>query len=325
MLANAGVEVLPVDADHVELRSTAGRAVFRVQRLERPLKPSTIGPAPTNSSLLAIPRATPAAMAEARRLRWSVVTDDGSVAVRFPRNRWIRIDAALVQPATSRNRGPARWGLLTVVRRLLEQAPTTQTELASRSQLSQARVSQLLKPLAAQGLVEKTTHGWIASDWDGLCDWWLAQYRGPGGIATYWYALDDVPAQAAKAAHLHGAVGRAAISGDVAADFIAPWRRPVRAVVYAERAIDLSREGWTPADATAATLELVNPKDPGVWPDEPVAGGEAYAAMPLADPLQVLWDVLNSRGSDAPEAAARLRTVVRQRQGKPDKIVGLVG
>src|SRR5256885_8749617 len=97
VLADAGVEVLPADADHIELRSTAGHALFRVRRTARPLKPSAIGPAPTRTSLLVAPRATRAAVAAAERQHWSVVTDAGAVAVRFPRNRWVRRDAAQSQ------------------------------------------------------------------------------------------------------------------------------------------------------------------------------------------------------------------------------------
>ena len=315
VLADAGVEVLPTDADHVELRSPAGHATFRVRRTDRPLKPSAIGPAPTRASLLVAPRATAAALTEAQRQRWSVVTDAGAVAVRFPRDRWVRRVPAPSQPPAGQPRGPAPWGLLTVVRRLLEAAPTTQAELARRSRLSQPRVSQLLKPLTAQRLVQRTTDGWTPGDWDRLCDWWLAHYRGPGGVATYWYALDDVPAQAAKAAQLHASAGRVAISGDAAADLVAPWRRPVQAVVYAERAVDLGRAGWTGTDSAAATLVLVNPKDPGVWPVEPPAAADGDVALPVADPVQVLWDLTRAPGPDAPDAAARWRTMLRDRGG----------
>lgn len=314
VLADVGVEVLPADADHVELRSAAGHAVFRVRRTDRPLKPSAIGAAPTRASLLVAPRATRAAVAAAERQHWSVVTDAGAVAIRFPGNRWVRRDAAAAQPAvTGRSRGPAPWGLLTVVRRLLEGAPLTQVDLARRSQLGQSRVSQLLKPLAAQRLVRRTPRGWTPDDWDRLCDWWLATYRGPGGVTTYWYSLDDVPAQAAKAVQVQAPTGRVAVSGDAAADLVAPWRRPVQAVVYAERATDLSRAGWTSTDAATATLLLVNPKDPGVWPVEPLAGEHVTAALPLADPVQVLWDLTRAPGSDAGEAAARWRALLADR------------
>lgn len=314
VLADAGVEVLPADADHVELRSSAGRAVFQVRRLDRPLKPSAIGPAPTRTSLLVAPRATRAAAAAAERQHWSVVTDAGTVAIRFPRNRWIRRDAAAAQPpAVGRSRGPAPWGQLTVVRRLLEYAPLTQVELARTSQLGQSRVSQLLKPLAAQRLVERTGRGWAPADWDRLCDWWLAHYRGPGGVTTYWYSLDAVPAQAANAVQVQPSTARVAVSGDAAADLVAPWRRPVQAVVYTERATDLSRSGWTPTDAAGATLLLVNPKDPGVWPVQPLAGEDVIAELPLADPVQVLWDLTHAPGPDGGEAAARWRDLLRTR------------
>jgi hypothetical protein len=315
VLADAGVEVLPADADHVELRSTAGHARFRVRRLDRPLKPSAIGPAPSRTSLLVAPRATRTAIAAAERQHWSVVTDAGAVAIRFPGNRWVRRDAASAHPppAAGQSRGPAPWGLLTVVRRLLERAPLTQVELARQSELGQSRVSQLLKPLAEQRLVRRSSRGWAPEDWDRLCDWWLGRYRGPEGVTTCWYSLDDVPAQAAKAVQVLASTGRVAVSGDAAADLIAPWRRPVQAVVYAERASDLSGAGWTATDASAATLLLVNPKDPGVWPAERLAGEYGNTPLPLADPVQVLWDLAHASGPDAGEAAARWREMLHDR------------
>jgi hypothetical protein len=161
--------------------------------------------------------------------------------------------------------------------------------------------------------VERTVHGWTPTEWDRLCDWWLAHYRGPGGVTTYWYSLEAVAAQAMNAVRLQPSTARVALSGDAAADLVAPWRRPVQAVVYLERAIDLSRAGWTSSDASAATLLLVNPKDPGVWPVQPMEGEDVIPALPLADPVQVLWDLTRAPGPDAGEAASRWRALLRDR------------
>ena len=49
--------------------------------------------------------------------------------------------------------------------------------------------------------------------------------------------------------------GTVAVSGDVAADLIAPWRSPYRAVLYARAGLDLTPAGLTPAGEDDATLE----------------------------------------------------------------------
>jgi DNA-binding Lrp family transcriptional regulator len=312
-LGEAGVAVTPIDADHVELRSSAGRARYVVRRLGHAPPPSKISHPPKPRALLAVPKITRQGLDAATRAGWSVVTDDGTVAIRFPRDRWVRRntnDDAL-RAAISGKRGPDPWGSLTVVRRLLEKAPAKQADLAKMSSINQSRVSQILKPLTSRGLVRRTTAGWEPSDWARLCDWWLATYRGPGGVATHWYSLDDAPTQAVKAVESLSEHGRVGVSGDVAADLIAPWRRPVQAVVYAEQATDLSRNGWTATDSDTATLIVVNPKDPGVWPVEPLAGEHVNTVVPLVDPLQVLWDLTLAPGPDAPEAAARWRDLLR--------------
>ena len=106
--------------------------------------------------------------------------------------------------------------------------------------------------------------------------------------------------------------GRIATSGDVAADLIAPRRSPRRAIIYAETGMDLTTAGLTPANEEEATLELIVPKDPGVWPAP--AAEKTPGSMPLADPLQTLWDVARAPGPDADEAAQHLRKVLRDRR-----------
>jgi hypothetical protein len=73
--------------------------------------------------------------------------------------------------------------------------------------------------------------------------------------------------------------------------------------------VNLADAGFVPAGDEEATLELTVPRDPGVWP----ASGQSASGLPLADPLQILWDVLRSPGPDNEEAAQRVWNTLRQR------------
>jgi hypothetical protein len=151
-------------------------------------------------------------------------------------------------------------------------------------------------------------------DWDALCDWWLANYPGPGGVTTWWSGLDAPLVQAAATVRSLGAEARPVLSGDVAADLLAPWRRPALAVVYARSGADLADAGLTPVPSSeGATLTLVVPEDPSVWPTEPVTREWDGAQLAVADALQVLYDLQGSPGPDAAEAAARWRAQLRDR------------
>jgi hypothetical protein len=108
----------------------------------------------------------------------------------------------------------------------------------------------------------------------------------------------------------------AAVSGDVAADLLAPWRRPDRAVVYADpsgRPVhdELTAAALTPSGAGEATLELIVPADPGVWPAPGTTA--AAAVLPLADPIQLLWNVARAPGADVDQAVAAMRPVLKDR------------
>lgn len=319
-MIDSGVEVMPVDAQHVRLRRDRWIVEMRVHSSRRALNPSDVAALAyrhRGPSLLIVPAATAAARRAAERAGWSWLVADGrrvhGMLHLGPDPIEIGGDLATGSKRPGRARsGRLPWGSLTLVRRLLEQPAATQKVLAAWAHVSQPRVSQALADLAARSLVERTEAGWTVRDFDRLTRLWLDTYPGPGGISTYWYGLDPVRDQAQAAIHLLAEQTRgrpepvAVVSGDVAADLIAPWRNPVRAVVYARTGADLSEVGLTPAGLAEATLELIVPQDPGVWPLQQDDG-----PMPIADPVQVLWDVRRSPGTDSGEAATRLWKALR--------------
>lgn len=302
-------------------------------------------------ALVVVPTATPAARDAAARLGWSLIaanprSPQGPQGQVLLPGRSVSIGAARRDPdATPELRarpGRVPWGTLTVLRRLAEGTEGTQAQLAELAGVTQARVSQVLKELITTGLVSRSQGQgprYAVLDWDGVLRRWLAHYPGPGGISTYWYGLDG-PVEQAKAvvAFLRQEAVRppteglrssrdavpparrqsldpvAVVSGDVAADQVAPWRRPQRAMVYAHRGADLAGLGLTPTSERDATLVLTVPRDPGVWParaDADVWSWPETPDLPLADPLQILWDVRRSPGPDRDQAADRLLAALR--------------
>jgi hypothetical protein len=329
VLTDAGVEMVPVDSQHVELRHGRRRVRMVLCASARPLRPGAVvamAGRQAGPGLLVLPAATAESRRAAERAGWSwLVLEPGreSGVLRLGNER---VQLGRPDPDQDRPRGtPGRvpWGWLTLVRHLLGQPPATQRVLADWTHVSQPRVSQILTALAGRRLVRRTGAGWMVRDFDQLLREWLDRYPGHGGISTHWYGLDSPRQQAQAAIHRlatdPGVRERcstapfAVLSGDLAADIIAPWRSPARAVVYARTGVDLAEAGLTPAGEEEATLELIVPADPGVWPLASTQfAPSADSSMPVADPLQVLWDVQRAPGPDSGEAAAKLWERLRE-------------
>jgi hypothetical protein len=289
-----------VDADHVRLRCGDQSQAVLLRRLSV-LTPSRVPEALGEPGLLVAPRATRRAVGVAVGRGWGVATDDGQYAVKVGRRSLL--SQPMAKERARRHPGPPSWGLLTVARRLLELAPATGLELAAASGVSQSRVSRVLAKLSARALVERGSEGYRPVDRRRLVDWWLANYPGAGGAVSYWACADSVAEQTREAVSALAAAGRVAVSGDPAADRLAPWRIPTFAVVYAERGVPLDNCGFVlVASREEATLALCAPADPGLWlPSDWTVNG-----IPLADPLQIVYDVANGPEPDRAEAATRL-------------------
>ncbi|GAA4570086.1 hypothetical protein GCM10023176_27960 [Micromonospora coerulea] len=319
-LVDAGLTVIPLDAEHVELQRGAAQAVLRVVSSSAVLNPSDIASLRTQHQqpvLLIVPSATPAVRAAVEAGGWSWLVDTGRQVsgLLSMAGHQLPIGSGDAEAPSRRTRpGRVPWGTFTLLRRLAEHPWATQQQLAALAGVSQPRVSQALAALADQGLVHHTPAGWDVTDIDAAFQWWLHAYPGPGGLRTLWYDLEPPVKQAETVIGLlrSGDRGRTAVSGDVAADLIAPWRSPRRAIVYAQAGLDLTSAGLTPANEDDATLELIVPKDPGVWPC-PTAGAQPDS-MPLADPLQVMWDMSRTPGADTDEAVRRLQRALRDRR-----------
>lgn len=341
-LLEAGIVVRPVGPARMSINRSddAGAPlVAAVKPRSAPLSPSHVrhlahGAPGRGELLLVVPAASDAALDAARAAGVSVLVAGAGRHARTSGHVVLRTEIVHLEdtetvttPSLPPPRpGPPPWGRLTVVRHLLTGAVAGQRELADRAAVSQGRVSQVLSPLVDAGLVRRvTTNGqtsWVAAGWDALADWWLAAYPGPGGLSTHWYGMASVREQAQAAGNALAAGGLpVAVSGDVAADVLAPWRRPARAVLYADvrghpDAANLTRSGLVPSGAEEATLELLVPADSGLWAPP---SGQTSGQVPLADGMQVLWDVRRAPGSDVDEAVAVLHQALRARAAEVEQ------
>ena len=89
-----------------------------------------------------------------------------------------------------------------------------------------------------------------------------------------------------------------------------PWRHPTLAVVYASGALDLSDAGFVQAEGRPDASVIVRwttdrtllaPAPP--WP-------RVVDDIPLTDPTQQWWDLIDLGGEDRREAADRLRAAI---------------
>lgn len=181
------------------------------------------------------------------------------------------------------------------------------------------------------------TRRWVPVDPLALARWWLRTYPGPGGVTTFWYGLDSPSDQTLAVLEALRSSYRVLVSGDAAVDQLAPWRRPARSRLYLgsspvdtrdgargetpgesdgnhsgvlNSGIDLGSLGLVASGAEEATLELVLPADPGLWSsagsqDADPADTLADLRLPLADLLQVAWDLQHAPGPDQDQALER--------------------
>ncbi|MEO6157649.1 MAG: hypothetical protein ABIQ39_08450 [Ilumatobacteraceae bacterium] len=128
---------------------------------------------------------------------------------------------------------------------------------------------------------------------------------------SFWYSTRPPTEQAARVVNLaRGKGASVAVSADLAPDLLVPWRHPTLAIVYASAALTMSDAGFVQAEGRAdasiilrwtADRTLLTPSRP--WP--PMVNG-----IPITDPVQQWWDLMELGGEDRRQAADRLRQAI---------------
>jgi len=210
-----------------------------------------------------------------------------------------------------------RWGAGTAsVVRLLVAAdePLSGVAIASIVGVTQPRASQVLKQLAEHDAVVATPDGY-RGERGTLLDLYRARTRPHlEEPESYWYSTRPLTEQARR---VHALASdertRIALSADLAPDLLAPWRHPTVVIAYVSDPLPADRAGLVPAEGRAdASLILRWTDDPGLLsPTSPWRG--EVDGLPIADPCQQWWDLLDLGGEDRAEAADRLRTAILTR------------
>jgi hypothetical protein len=250
---------------------------------------------------------------------WSWADTQGNFDLRAP-GLVARQRRAATAPASKQRSLPRGSGSYAVIRALVgfsgvEDKEPGATALAAQVGISQPRVSQVLHQLHDLKLVDISGHGRWKPYREALLDRFLAEYPGPGGSEQYHYTLDtpvDVAVHAGRASTRGQPI---AVSADVGPDLIVPWRRPSLVILYVRNAIDPSRFGLTDAQGRHdANVIIRTPEDRSVFPVPALAGEVQGNEVPLADPLQQIWDLQDLGGADRIEAAGRLREWLLERR-----------
>jgi len=182
------------------------------------------------------------------------------------------------------------------------------TSLANRAEVSQPRASQVLRHLHGLGLVDSAGRGRWQPRREDLLDRFLTEYEGPGGSEQHFYSLDPLAEVAGRLARTPAGEHDLAVSADVGPDLIRPWRRPSTLIVYTNRSLDADVLRSVEATGkTDANVIVRMPTDQSVFPRQQIAGDFKGASIPLADPVQMIWDLQDLGGADRAEAAGKLR------------------
>lgn len=243
---------------------------------------------------------------------WSWADSRGNFQLHAPGIRLRNRVAPNASPHRRRSSLPHGAGALTIIRFLIREANEWTafgpSHLANIAGVKQPRASQVLASLAASDLVERVSEGWRA-DREALLDAFVNQYRGPGGSELPLYSLDPPSETAMRMVEkLHSMDARVAISADVGPDLIAPWRSPSVVIVYTDD--DTRADEFELARAqrrSDANVLLRVPDDTSVFRPHPLEAEMQGQPLPLADEIQMIWDLHDLGGDDRIEAAGEMR------------------
>lgn len=236
---------------------------------------------------------------------WCWADSVGNADLRAPGLRIQRRTAARLEiSATSRL--PSGTGSLSIIRLLITTGECPgPTRLAQAVGLTQPRASQVLDQLTRSGLVDREGRTMWTVHREALLDAFVSHYRGPGGSEQHFYTVGSLEDAFTELAEAHGRTRGepVSLSGDLAADRIAPWRRPETLLVYTPSPLPADEISLVDAlGPDDANVIIRNPADRSLFGVDPIGSG----LLRLVDPTQIIWDLLNQGGSDRQEAADKV-------------------
>lgn len=241
---------------------------------------------------------------------WSWADSLGDFDLRAP-GLVLRQRRSVKPPRPERTTLPRGSGSFAIMRALIrfgegEEEEAGATALANQAGVSQPRASQVLRQLSEQHLVERVEHGRWWPRRAELLDRFLAEYPGPGGSEQFFYTLDSPAKVAIDAARSLGE--EIAVSADVGPDLLVAWRRPSVVILYARRLVDPESLGLVEAQGRHdANVVIRMPADRSVFGVPALVADVHSVEVGLAEPSQMIWDLLELGGADRAEAAGRLR------------------
>lgn len=309
LLTANGVDLRAVDAGSVALN---GLDPMRVMHLARPLRRRDLDRvlAARSPGLLVASSISGGCRRDLEAAGWSWIDEDAEVGV-VAQLDGLALDDVRVTPAQNSelSEWPRGVSAFAIVRSLLlSHGPSRQSDLASATGFSQPLVSRTLNRLCDDDLVVRSDSGWAARDWSRLARWWVARYRGPGGVrlrfATAvepWAAVDQI-LEAAKSANVE-----VAFSGAIAADATAPWTEPSSVVCYADGHLALDETALVESADPQAGVQIIVPADDSVWSStSEVTMALRTDSVPVTDPLQTAWHIFTENGRSAEEQVSRV-------------------
>jgi len=215
-----------------------------------------------------------------------------------------------------------RWGKgsASIVRLLVaSEVPLTQVAMADAVGVSQPRASQVMKQLTELRAVRATPAGFVGRR-ARLLDLYLDRAR-PSRVEpdSYWYSTRSIVEQTHRIVDAASSEqAQVAFSADIGPDLLVPWRHPTAVVVYTDSRLALETAGLVRAEGRADASTIVLRTDdrtllvpPPFWP-------RAVDGVPLVDPVQQWWDLIDLGGDDRREAADRLRRAILDRSIRAD-------
>jgi len=269
--------------------------------------------------LMVVPYVTEALGSALTAADWSWADAQGNFDLRAP-GLVLRQRRATAAPRTRPRSLPRGSGSLAIIRALVHRGEAEEDEpgataLAAQAGVSQPRASQVLRQLHELELVVRTGRGHWQPRREALLDRFLAEYPGPGGSELYFYSLDSPTQVAVRASRISTSHRPIAASADVGPDLIVPWRRPSVVILYAGHAIDPANLELIEAQGKHDANVIIRlPDDKSVFPSHALMAQVGDVEIPLADPMQQIWDLEGLGGADRAEVAGKLRQWVLKRR-----------